>query len=44
MLQTIKKIADEIGWNPQKSINDIFNEIFLWIHHNERALNNILNV
>ncbi len=39
-----KKITNEIGWSPQKSIQDIFKDTFLWIQNNEKALNNVLNI
>lgn len=36
------KIKNEIGWEPQKSVEDIFNDIFNWINQNEKQLEGIL--
>ena len=36
------KIENEIGWKPQKSIENIFSDIYLWINKNEKKLKNIL--
>jgi CDP-paratose 2-epimerase len=37
------KIKNEIGWEPQKSIENIFSDIFIWINKNEVQLKTILN-
>lgn len=36
------KIKNEIGWKPEKSIKDIFSDIFTWIKENETQLTPIL--
>lgn len=37
------KIESEVGWTPEKSVEDIFNDIYLWIKENEAALKPILS-
>lgn len=35
-------VTTETGWKPQKSVNDIFAEIYAWIRNNEESLKPIL--
>lgn len=37
------KIEKELGWKPQKSIENIFSDVFYWINQNEELLKPILN-
>lgn len=36
------KIESEIGWKPKKSVETIFQDIYLWIKDNEKQLESIL--
>jgi len=36
------KIETEIGWKPKYNVEDIFQDIFNWIHQNEKQLEGIL--
>jgi CDP-paratose 2-epimerase len=36
------KIEREIGWSPNKTVSDIFQDIHQWIVKNEKQLENIL--
>ncbi|NOU18264.1 MAG: NAD-dependent epimerase/dehydratase family protein [Bacteroidales bacterium] len=36
------KIENEIGWKPQKSVENIFSDVFAWINKNEQKLKTIL--
>lgn len=36
------KIETEIGWKPKKSVETIFQDIYLWIEKNEKQLESIL--
>ncbi len=36
------KIVKQTGWQPEKSLHDIFNEIFEWIRSNEKELKPLL--
>ena len=36
------KIENEIGWKPKKSVETIFEDIYIWIKENEKQLESIL--
>ena len=41
-ISDIAKIEYTTGWKPKKSVQNIFEDIFTWISHNEQTLEKIL--
>lgn len=37
-----RKIEQEIGWKPKKTVQNVFEDVFEWIKENEQQLKNIL--
>ena len=37
------KIEKAINWKPQKSVHEIFNDIFVWMKQHEKQLKDIFN-